>query len=350
MTAGELMNREINEQPDVLRRVIRHAADSDSLSEMLRGRRPRFVLLAARGTSDHAALYAKYLVEVLLGIPAGLVSPSTTTVYGARPQLRDVLFLAISQSGSSPDLVEALGVARDCGAATVAVTNDAMSPLAAAAEHAVDVHAGSERAVAATKTYTAQLLSLYLLLAPLGGHDVAVTTTGLADKAEATLSTDASVTWAAERYRAVDRLVTCGRGFSYPTAREAALKLMETSYVSAQAFSGADLLHGPLALVDRGFPVIAVMTPGRGGDSMAAVLARLVERGADVLTVGAPAAAAGPSAGPLGNLPVQTAGIVEELHPLLEILPLQQLACRLALLRGEDPDSPRGLAKKTTTW
>jgi glucosamine--fructose-6-phosphate aminotransferase (isomerizing) len=329
------MQAEIAEQPAVLAGVLADTARVDDAARAIRRAAPRFVLIAARGTSDHAALYAKYLAEIRCAVPAGLASPSSLTVYGSRPDLTDVLFVAVSQSGESPDLVDSLMIARERGALTVAVTNAVGSPLAAAAELAVDVRAGKERAVAATKTYTAELLTLYLLLA---GPDAARNAAALPEAAAATLTGQGAVD-AAPRYREVDRLVVTARGYSYPTAREAALKLMETSYLSAQAFSGADLLHGPLAMVGEAVPVIAVTTPGRGGTAMAPVVARLRDTGADVLEVG-----------PAAGLPVATAGVPEELTPVLEILPLQQLAWRLALLRGGDPDRPRGLAKVTRTW
>jgi glucosamine--fructose-6-phosphate aminotransferase (isomerizing) len=311
-----------------------HEASSDiaQVRAAIEQWQPRVVMLAARGTSDHAALYAKYLVEVCLQVPAGLVSPSSFTVYGARPQMAGVLFIAVSQSGGSPDLVESTEVARSCGALTVAVTNAPGSPLATAADHHVYVHAGAERAVAATKSYTAELLALYLLL--VGGDAAAVP-----DAAARTLEHAARAHEAAARFASVQRLITTARGFSYPTAREAALKVMETSYLSAQAFSGADLLHGPLAVIGPDVPVIAVATPGRGGDAMKPVLDRLAAVGAKVLRVGV-----------ADGLPVASDGIAEELLPILEILPLQQLAWRLAIDRGGDPDRPRGLTKVTETW
>ncbi len=346
--AGRRMTAEIAEQPAVLARLFEEQAGQlAAVRAAIAARRPRFVLLAARGSSDHAALYAKYLIEIRLGLPAGLVSPSTLTVYGSRPRLSDVLFLAISQSGGSPDLVDSTAVARQCGALTVALTNDPASDLAGAAEHLVDLRAGPERAVAATKSYTAELLALYLLLAPLAdpGLDLAGQVGPLVDAAERTLAGTGPVTAAAERYREIDRLVCTGRGFGYPSAREAALKLMETCYLAGQAFSGADLLHGPMAMVGRGLPVIAINTPGAGGRAMLAVLDRLRERHAELLLVGGPAGEPGER-----RLPVVTDGLVEELFPIVEILPLQQLACRLAILRGGDPDAPRGLAKVTRTW
>jgi glucosamine--fructose-6-phosphate aminotransferase (isomerizing) len=330
---GSLMAAEIAEQPDVLDRLLRRGTEAAAEARRAIERyAPRFVVLAARGTSDHAAHYAKYLAEIHLQLPAGLASPSAFTVYGARPDMRGVLFLAVSQSGGSPDLLEATEVARSCGALTVAVTNNADSALAAAAMHHLDVHAGPERAVAATKTYTAELLALYLLL--VGGD-----ATALPDAAARTLSHAARAHEAAQRLATTDRLVTTARGYSYPTAREGALKLMETSYLAAQAFSGADLLHGPLAMLGPDVPVIAITSPGRGGWALTPVLERLAAAEVPVLRVG-----------PRDGMPVESDGLPEPLSPILEILPLQQLAWRLAIDRGGDPDRPRGLSKVTETW
>jgi len=337
---GHLMAAEIVEQPQVWRRLLDEGREPiRAAAAQIAATSPRFVLFVARGTSDHAALYAKYLVEINHGLPAGLVSPSTMTVYGARPDLRDVLYIAVSQSGGSPDLVRSVEVARSQGALTVAVTNNAASDLAAAAAIHIDVLAGAEKSVAATKSYTAELLALQLLL----GYD-RDGVDALPDLGEQVLTFDALVREVAQRYRFAQRLIATGRGYSYPTAREAALKLMETSYLSAQAFSGADLLHGPLATVDPQVPVLAVVPEGAGGQAMAPVLERLAERHADVFGVGDPAALAGLAGGIA--LP---SGVSDELSPLLEILPLQQLALHLALARGGDPDQPRGLRKVTET-
>lgn len=334
---GALMAQEIAEQPAVLARLLQARDAVAEAAARIAAARPRFVLIAARGTSDHAGLYAKYLAEVRMQLPAGLVSPSALTVYGAHPEMRDVLFIAVSQSGVSPDLVGSLEAARACGALTVAVTNATTSPLAQAAEIAVDVHAGAERAVAATKTYTAELLALYLLL---GGEDAARLAEALPEAAAATLARtdDARLAMIAAPFQFAERLVLTARGYSYATAREGALKLMETSYLSAMAFSGADLLHGPLAMIDGSIPVIAVTSPGRGGAAMAEVLARLHELKAHLLCVGT-----------TDGLPIVSAGVPEQLLPVLEILPLQRLAWRLALDRGHDPDRPRALSKVTET-
>src|SRR5262245_25785676 len=169
MAAGDRMAAEVAEQPAVFDSLVARRGDVADVAALIAARRPRFALLTARGSSDHAALYAKYLIEVLLQLPAGLVSPSTTTLYGAHPDLTDVLYLAVSQSGGSPDLVAATEAARAQGALTVAVTNTPHSPLSDAAELSLDIKAGDELAVAATKTYTATLLSLYLLIDAVRG-------------------------------------------------------------------------------------------------------------------------------------------------------------------------------------
>lgn len=343
--SGTIMASEIREQPEVLRRILRdgHAAIA-AVGASVRERQPRFALLVARGTSDHAALYAKYLIETRLGLPAGLVSPSSATVYDARPNLRDVLFIGVSQSGGSPDLVQPMARAREAGAITVAVTNDAESPLAGAAEFHLDVLAGPEHAVAATKTYTAELLTLFLFIETVAG----ITTPevdALPHLATAVLDCEDAVAAIATRYRFAEQLVVTSRGYNYPTAREAALKLMETSYLVAHAFSAADLLHGPMAMIDRGFPVIVILPPGAGGRALRPVLDRLRELAADTLIVGE---AAG---GDLGAVSLALPALGPEiLSPILAIMPLQQFAFHLAVQRGNDPDRPRGLRKVTETW
>jgi glutamine---fructose-6-phosphate transaminase (isomerizing) len=346
---GAGMAVDIEEQPEVYGRLIEPAQASAvaAVAARIADRQPRHVVLTARGTSDHAALYAAYLSEIRLGLPAGLASPSAITVFGARPDLSEALVIGVSQSGGSPDLVEVLRVARGAGALTLAVTNSPGSPLADAAELAIDIAAGTERAVAATKTYTAELLTLLMLVEGVRAGDGALPAQErealavLPELAALTLA-DPAPPQLAERYRFADRLVTTGRGYAYPTAREAALKLMETSYLAALAFSGADLLHGPLAMTDPDVPVLAVVGNGPGGRAMREVLAKLGERNADVVVVG-------PNPVPGTTAQLRVPALDERHAPLLDILPLQQLALALALARGEDPDAPRGLHKITNT-
>ncbi|MDH6575604.1 SIS domain-containing protein [Kitasatospora sp. MAP5-34] len=341
---GRIMAAEMAEQPAVLQRILDEGAPKiREIAAEIAARNPRFVLLTARGTSDNAALYAKYLIEVLLGKPAGLTSMSTTTAYGAKPDLTDVLVITVSQSGGSPDLVASTKAAREAGAITLAVTNNPGSPLAEVSEFHIDVLAGPEKALPATKTYTAELLALYLLVEGLRGGDGAAAKV-LPELAAGVLARQAEVKALAERYRFAQRLVLTSRGYGYPTAREAALKLMETTYIPASPFSGADLLHGPLAMVDNVSPVIAIVPDGKGGEALQPVLDRLRGRGADLVVIGQQDQVDAASAG--FALP---AGVPEEVQPILEILPLQQLAYEVTIARGQDPDAPRALAKVTET-
>ncbi|MFY1633909.1 SIS domain-containing protein [Solwaraspora sp. WMMB335] len=338
------MAADIAEQPAGYARLLEsdQAGAIATVAAAVARHQPRHVVFTARGTSDHAALYAAYLTEIRLGLPAGLASPSAITLFGARPDLRHALVIGVSQSGGSPDLAEVLQVARAQRALTLAVTNNPDSALAQAAEFHVDIAAGHERAVAATKTYTAELLALLMLIEgircgdgrlPAAERAALDTLPGLADEVLA----DRAATDLAPRYRFAAQLVTTGRGYAYPTARETALKLMETSYLPALAFSGADLLHGPLAMADPDVPVLAVVGSGPGGAAMREVLRRLGERRADVLTIGA------------GGTGIVLPRVDERYAPMLDILPAQRLALALALARGEDPDTPRGLAKVTAT-
>jgi len=343
------MAADIAEQPAGYARLLEpeHANAIAQVAAVIAERRPRHVVFTARGTSDHAALYAAYLTEIRLGLPAGLASPSAITVFGARPDMSDALVVGVSQSGGSPDLAEVLRVARSTGALTLAVTNNPSSPLNEVAELSVDIAAGHERAVAATKTYTAELMALLMLIEGVrAGNGVLdaperAALAALPDLAARSLA-DPTPGELAPRYRFARRLVTTGRGYAYPTAREAALKLMETSYLPALAFSGAALLHGPLAMTDPDVPVLAVVGAGPGGTAMREVIARLGERRADVAVIG-PADIDGTAA----RMPVPE--VDERYAPLLDILPLQRLALALALARGEDPDAPRGLKKVTAT-
>jgi glutamine---fructose-6-phosphate transaminase (isomerizing) len=345
---GTGMATDIAEQPEVFAGLLEPArlAAIEAVAQAIAQRRPKHVVFTARGTSDHAALYAAYLTEIRLGRPAALASPSALTLYGARPDYSEALVVGVSQSGGSPDLTEVLKIARAQGALTLAVTNNPDSPLNSTAELAVDIAAGHERAVAATKTYTAELLTLLLLVEAIrnGGTVAAEELRELAklpDLAQAVVS-DATPQQVADRYRFAASVVTTGRGYAYPTAREAALKLIETSYVAALAFSGADFLHGPLAMADPGVPVLAVVGSGPGGAAMKQVLDRLCERRADVVTIGSNVVT-----GASARLAVP--GVDERYAALLDILPLQKLALAIALGRGENPDAPRGLKKVTET-
>lgn len=342
-TPGSLMNAEIDQQPGIFADLLTAREEIARTAERITEYRPRFVLLAARGSSSHAALYAKYLVETLLQLPVGLVSPSATSLYGARPDLTGALLITVSQSGGSPDLVAVTEAGRADGALTVSVTNTPGSPLDEAAELGVHMGAGTEQAVAATKTYTAALLVLYLLIDAMRGG-TGQRAAALPDLAAATLRENrAAVDEVVQRYRFVEHVVATGRGYSSATAAEAALKLAETSYLGARSYSGADLLHGPVAAIDTDTAVLALCSAGAGGAALRDVLREVHERGADVCAIGSDAATSRAA----HRIPVPETA--EEVAPLLEALPVQRLALGLAVLRGNDPDNPRGLRKVTRT-
>jgi glutamine---fructose-6-phosphate transaminase (isomerizing) len=339
------MLKEIHEQPEVLARVLDEGwTEVLAAARSLRERGFRFAMLAARGTSDNAALYAQYLLEVILGVPTALASPSAFTLYGSRMQLDDVLMIGISQSGESRDVLETVRRSGELGASTLSVTNGEASAMAGAADHHLYLRAGAEESVAATKTYTASLLVLYLLVEALRGEQ---TPSAGARELPAAAREVLGTGWeGTERYRYADHLVVTSRGYNFATAKEAALKLMETTYVVAEAFSAADLRHGPIAMIGQDFPVIAIVPPGRVREGMHALVETLWERGAEVAVIcddGALARRAGVSFEVPCSCP-------EALSPVLYAMPPQILAHDLARLKRIDPDAPRGLSKVTETW
>jgi glucosamine--fructose-6-phosphate aminotransferase (isomerizing) len=348
-TIGHQMAAEIAEQPAVIERLRADGlADIAAIAHIVRQRRPRFVLLAGRGTSDHAALYAKYLIEISLQIPCGLVSPSVFTVFGATQPLSDVLFIAVTQSGGSPDLAGTVEAARRAGATTVSFANNVHSPVADAAEFVVDVRAGLELAVAATKSFTAELLALWMFVDAYRDGDSAELA-NLAEAFELFAGHSDVMQSLAQHYRFADRIVVTGRGFAYPVAREGALKLMETSYIAAHAFSGADLMHGPVAMIDSTHPVLVVAPDGLGSHALRPVLETLRERAADVAIIGSGDIV---SLSRLSvTLPTLSSDplINEQLGAMVAAVPLQWLAWHMAVSRGLDPDGPRGLNKVTQT-
>ena len=276
------MLEEIAEQPVALERTL--AAESRTaaqLTKRFRAKPPRFVVLVARGTSDNAARFGRYLIEITTGLPVSLAAPSVTTLYGSKLEWRDALVVGLSQSGESTDTNLCLQAARESGAVTLGITNEADSSLTKIVEHLMLVHAGREQSVAATKTYTCQLLAMYMLAQSLGG---AIPASGLLDLPEAAaraVDLRPGIESLASRYRVVDQAVVLARGLNYATAFEFALKLMETCYVVAERFSGADFEHGPIALVERQFPVFLFAAEGPSWAGCLAMARKLRERGAD---------------------------------------------------------------------
>ncbi|HEY7389046.1 MAG TPA: SIS domain-containing protein [Bryobacteraceae bacterium] len=342
------MLEEIREQPAALERTfIAGLRAAERFRRVVAKRRPRLVVLAARGTSDNAALFGRYLVEITTGIPVSLAAPSIVTLYEARVDYRDALVVAISQSGESPDVNVVLERAKAQGALTLGITNESSSTLARTAEHLFLVRAGREKSVAATKTYTGQMLLLYLLAYALGAPLRVSELQRLPELAGAALRLEPEVRELSGRYRFMEHAVVVGRGLNYANAFEFALKLMETCYVVAERFSSADFLHGPIALVERGFPVFAFAPPGATLASVNTMLDKLHGLRAEVVAItGSAYRETPPRATNLIRIPGR---IKELLTPIPYIVPAQLFAACLAEQKGLNPDRPRTLQKITRT-
>src|SRR5215831_13493883 len=255
------MLEEIREQPATLERTLTGGRPrAEAFRKIVTRRRPKLIVLVARGTSDNAALFGRYLLEITTGIPVSLAAPSISTLYGARVDYREALVVAISQSGESTDTNFLLERAREQGVLTLGITNERSSSLAKLAEHVFLVRAGKERSVAATKTYTGQVLLHYLLAYALGGAVRLTDLERIPEIVDSALRLENEILEFSSRYRFMHHAVVVGRGLNYANAFEFALKLMETCYVVAERFSAADLLHGPIAMVESGFPAF-LFTP-----------------------------------------------------------------------------------------
>jgi glutamine---fructose-6-phosphate transaminase (isomerizing) len=343
---GTFFEAELREQPAVVARLLQSGRPrAQEIADRIRARAPRFGVLAARGSSDNAARYAQYLLGIENGLVAALATPSLFTHYGARPALGDALVIGISQSGQSPDIVEVVREGRRQGALTLALTNEPESPLAEAAEMLLPLQAGTERAVAATKTYMAQLAAIAMLSAAWRDDPAAwAELEALPDQLSATLAANHAAASIAESLREHSRLVVLGRGYNLSTAFEITLKVKETSGVLAHGYSSADFLHGPKAVLDRTLPVMAV-SPGRAFDDLDSVAALVREQGAPLIAISdrPDVLAAADVALPL------PAGVPEWLSPLAAVIPGQLWALGFSLARGLQPDAPRGLTKVTHT-
>jgi glucosamine--fructose-6-phosphate aminotransferase (isomerizing) len=342
-----LLQQEIHEQPAALGRLLEaESARIDRIAAAIQARAPRFVLIAARGSSDNAARYGQYLFGAHNRLPVALATPSLFTLYQSPPRLEEALVLAISQSGQSPDILAVVEEGNRQGALTLALTNDVASPLAQLAGHTIDLHAGPERSIAATKTYTTSLMALALLGTALSGDKTHHQALDLvpAFVAETLVATD-SILAAARAFREAEACVVLGRGYNYSTAFEIALKLKELTYVLAEPYSSADFQHGPVALVDKDFPVIAVVPHGRTADELTAFLEGLQARHPHLVAI-----TAVQSLLEIAHTPIPLpADLPEWLSPLAAVVPGQLFALGLALAKGIDPDNPRGLKKVTRT-
>jgi glutamine---fructose-6-phosphate transaminase (isomerizing) len=339
------LNDEIAAQPEIAARLLAEApAQLDPLVAAVRARRITHVVIAARGTSDHAAVYAQYVLGALAGLPVALAAPSLFTLYASPPRVGDALVIGISQSGRSPDIVSVVEEARRQGALTAALTNGLTSPLASAAEHGIDLRAGAERSVAATKTYTAALLVIAMLAVALGDDaDGRAALAGVPDAQRAALGlADRAASLADDRAGLAD-CVVLGRGFNLATAHEWALKLKELAYVRAQAYSSADFQHGPVASLAPGGDVLAIVARGPlAADAIDLVRQLRSDRRARVLLL------AGESLPGVDHLGFPDT-LPEWLSPVVDIIPAQLFAAALARAKGLDVERPRGLHKVTLT-
>jgi glutamine---fructose-6-phosphate transaminase (isomerizing) len=337
---------ELAEGPDVIERLLDRASDPvEAIARAMRERPIDLVVIAARGTSDHAAIYAQYVLGARNRLPVALAAASLASIYGTTPRLRNPPVIRIPQSGRSPDVVAALADARRQGALTVGVTNDPASDLAAATEHVVPMGAGPELGVAATKTYLASIMVVAMLSAALLDEDASrAELAALPDAVRAALATDGRMETLAAARVADERCAILARGFQYATAREWALKVKELAYVLADPYSAADFQHGPIALVQPGFPVLAVATAGPALPGMVELLQRLQSADARLLVLSDV-----PEVHALGDGVALPTGVPEWLAPLVAIIPAQLYAWHLARLRGMDPDHPRSLSKVTLT-
>jgi glucosamine--fructose-6-phosphate aminotransferase (isomerizing) len=339
--------QEIHSQPAVLENLFRaERANIQRIGAALKRERITNVFIAARGTSDNAGRYAQYLLGAVNHLPVGLATPSLYTIYKRPPVFRDALVLGISQSGASPDIVSVIAEAGKQGAVTLAFTNEPASPLAQAARHVIPLYAGAEQSVAATKTYTTQLMALAMLSASLADNDAMFDALAqVPAHMTRVLDMNDAIARAAERYRYMRVCVVIGRGYNYATAFEMALKIKELTYVLAEPYSSADFMHGPVALVEEAFPTFVVAPSGLMHDEMRGFVETLQARGAEVIVLSDAEDLLAMARTPL-HMRVQTP---EWLSPLVTIVPGQLFAMHLANVRDYDVDRPRGLRKVTET-
>ena len=338
---------ETRQQPEALARTLDEAR---GLTQWFARRRPRLVILAARGTSDNAAQFGRYLIEITTGIPVSLAAPSIVTLYRSQIDFRDALVVGISQSGESTDINAYLEDARRRGAMTVAVTNEPESAIVRICDYAILARAGREKSVAATKTYTCQLLAMYLLACALDGRCQLEALERIPECVAKTLEVEPWVAAAATEFGDMFRAVSIGRGLNFANALEFGLKLMETCYVVAERFSAADVMHGPIAMVDAGFPVFAFAPAGVTWASVSDVLNRVRSLHARTLLITDSRAIADHSRSLLLPAAPPAPEGLEDLYTAIPyIVPAQLFAGHLAAIKGINADQPRTLQKVTRT-
>lgn len=341
---SSLMLREIQEQPEVLEKTIRaENGKLEKLGAFLRARDIDLIVLIARGSSDNAALLGRYLLEITTGIPVSMSAPAVFTLYKAKLKLNRALVVGISQSGEGADINQVLEAAKAAGAFTLGITNFADSTMAKIVGETLLIHAGREKSIAATKTYTGQMLHFYMLASVLA--DEKIEYEKIPQFTARALDLQSEVEELVRRYVFMENCVVVGRGLNYGNAYEMALKLMETCYVVAERFSSADFFHGPLAIVERRFPVMIFSPRGVTAQSNIDLLNRLKDLHADSLAITNDRKIAALSSRTL----LMPEAIDEFLSPIPFIVPAQLFAALLADAKGLNPDQPRSLSKVTMT-
>jgi glucosamine--fructose-6-phosphate aminotransferase (isomerizing) len=340
------LEAELREQPEALARLLdRQSSRAREVAALFAGDDVRYVLIASRGTSSNAARYAQYLLGRAHRVPVMFATPSLYTIYEQPPRLDGAVVLGISQSGASPDVVAVLDEARRQGRPTVALTNDADSPLANAAAAVLPLEAGPERSVAATKTYMNSLGAVALLFAAVDGGAAPDELARMPERLERQLDLTFATAPPLEEYEDAVGATVVGRGVTYGTAFEIALKIRELSGLLVEAYSPADLMHGPIAGIRERWPVVLVAPSGPARASVEELVDPLHERGARLLVVSDAKTALARAHTPLPLV----GGVPEWLSALTAVVPGQVTGMRLARLRGLDVDRPEGLAKVTLT-
>jgi glucosamine--fructose-6-phosphate aminotransferase (isomerizing) len=342
------LHSEIFEQPQRLASLLESQKQTVlEIAKAIQSRGVQYVFLAARGTSDNAGRYANYLWGAHNRLPLALATPSLFTYYQSPPRLNDALVVGVSQSGQSPDIVSVLEEGRRQNCLTLAITNIPNSPLANAADFVLDIQAGDEKAVAATKTYTTELMAIAMISAALSNSSENWNELkSVSEWAAQALALDEQIAQMTQRYRYMSQCVVLGRGFNYATAFEWALKMKELTYVIAEPYSSADFQHGPIAMVEGGFPVMAIAPKGRVQESMLEMLSRLrKQKDAELVVISDDADALALAQSPI-QLPPH---IPEWLSPLVSIIPAQLFACHLTKVKGYDTEKPRSITKVTET-
>jgi glucosamine--fructose-6-phosphate aminotransferase (isomerizing) len=341
-----LMLQEIAEQPAALEKTIAEERRKvEQLGQTLAQRDIELIVLVARGSSDNAALFGRYLLEIKTGIPVSLSAPSVHTLYQAKLNLKHALVIGVSQSGEGEDINRVLENARASGAFTIGITNESESSMVKLVDETLLMHGGRERSVAATKTFTGQMMLFYMLAMALGRDSRGLDYDRVPEFAARALEQRPAIVELVQRYVFMENCVVVGRGLAYANAYEFALKLMETCYVVAERFSSADFLHGPVAMIERHFPVILFAPPGVMLESTKDLIRRLQELRADTLAITSDLDAAAMCSRSV----IMPREIDEFLAPIPYIVPAQLFAALLAEAKGLDPDKPRSLSKVTRT-